>query len=193
MDTNDQATHDTPADVSANEENTSKTWGRRELLKALAATTGAVALSNVPNEWNKPEVGFGILPAHAQASDDNNRGGVAPAPTFALFCDSLPGGGNYDVNPFNGTISNIRPRLVLTSGSGSVANVTATMIPTLVSGSATFNPPSGTTTTDASGVADFGSVTVSGDGPTTQFNLIFTFAVPGGPPETIQCGLFEHS
>ena len=78
MDTNDQATHDTPADVPATEENTPKTWGRRELLKALAATGGAVALSNVPNKWDKPEVGFGVLPAHAQASSDNTGGGNNP-------------------------------------------------------------------------------------------------------------------
>ena len=34
MDTN-KATHDSPTEVPAIEENTPKTWGRRELLKAL--------------------------------------------------------------------------------------------------------------------------------------------------------------
>lgn len=194
MDTNQKTTNDVPAEVPTQEEKTPKAWGRRELLKALAATGGAVALSNVPNKWNKPEVGFGVLPAHAQAS--NNNGALPqppPAPTYALFCDSQPGGGNYDVAPHNGTISDIRPRLVLTSGSGSVENVTATMTISLLTGSATFNPvPPRIAVTDALGIADFGSLVVSGDNSSTSFNLIFTFAVPGGPA-TIQCGLFQHS
>jgi hypothetical protein len=45
----------------------SKTIGRRELLKALAATTGAVtAASMLPGKWAKPVVEVGLLPAHAQ-------------------------------------------------------------------------------------------------------------------------------
>jgi hypothetical protein len=38
---------------------------RRDALKALAAVTGAVALSSVPNKWVTPIVEFGTLPAHA--------------------------------------------------------------------------------------------------------------------------------
>ena len=41
---------------------------RREALKTLAAITGAVALSNLPNQWEKPVVDVGVLPAHAQTS-----------------------------------------------------------------------------------------------------------------------------
>lgn len=192
MDTNEQTTNNTPAEIPATEENTPKSWGRRELLKALAATGGAIALSNVPNKWNKPEVGFGVLPAHAQASSNNTGGGRA---TYAILCDSEPGGGNYDIDPGHpGEIWDIEPQLVLTSGTGSVANVTATMTVSFDSGSATFSPnPPLTAVTDASGVADFGNLTVSNDNGSTQFYLVFSFAVPGGTPETIQCGRFDHS
>ncbi len=41
---------------------------RRDLLKLLAAATGAAALSTVPNEWVTPLVEIGALPAHAQGS-----------------------------------------------------------------------------------------------------------------------------
>lgn len=45
------------------------TLGRRELLKALMAASGAVtAASLVPGEWTKPVVEAGLLPAHAQGS-----------------------------------------------------------------------------------------------------------------------------
>jgi hypothetical protein len=51
------------------EKSTETTLGRRELLKALAATGGAVtAASLVPGEWAKPVIEAGLLPAHAQAS-----------------------------------------------------------------------------------------------------------------------------
>jgi hypothetical protein len=44
-----------------------ETIGRRELLKALAATTGAVtAASMLPGKWARPVVEVGLLPAHAQ-------------------------------------------------------------------------------------------------------------------------------
>jgi hypothetical protein len=41
---------------------------RRELLKILAAATGATFLSSVPNKWKTPLVEVGALPAHAQGS-----------------------------------------------------------------------------------------------------------------------------
>jgi hypothetical protein len=43
--------------------------GRRELLKALAAGGGAIAVTAiVPGKWAKPVIEAGLLPAHAQAS-----------------------------------------------------------------------------------------------------------------------------
>jgi len=44
------------------------TLTRRDALKTLAAITGAVALANLPNRWEKPVVAVGALPAHAAAS-----------------------------------------------------------------------------------------------------------------------------
>ncbi len=41
---------------------------RRDLLKMLAASAGATALSTVPNKWVTPIVEIGALPAHAQGS-----------------------------------------------------------------------------------------------------------------------------
>jgi hypothetical protein len=42
---------------------------RRQLLKALAASGGAMAVSAfLPARWLKPQVGAGVLPAHAQST-----------------------------------------------------------------------------------------------------------------------------
>ena len=42
---------------------------RRRLLKALAATGGAVSVSSLlPGKWVKPVVEVGMLPAHALVS-----------------------------------------------------------------------------------------------------------------------------
>lgn len=41
---------------------------RRDLLKMLAAATGAATISTLPNKWVTPIVGIGALPAHAQGS-----------------------------------------------------------------------------------------------------------------------------
>ncbi|GEM_PF-6431708 len=46
-----------------------QTMGRRELLKAIAATSGAViAASMLPSQWTKPIIDAGVLPAHALVS-----------------------------------------------------------------------------------------------------------------------------
>lgn len=46
-----------------------KTLGRRELLKVLAATGGAVtAAAMVPGTWAKPVIEAGVMPAHAATS-----------------------------------------------------------------------------------------------------------------------------
>ena len=49
--------------------NDKRTLSRRDLLKALTALGGAAAASSiVPSQWAKPEVGVGVLPAHAQGT-----------------------------------------------------------------------------------------------------------------------------
>ncbi len=51
---------------------------RRELVKALTALGGATAASSLlPQKWAKPEVGAGVLPAHAQSTQN------PPPPTCA--------------------------------------------------------------------------------------------------------------
>ncbi len=47
---------------------TSSKVSRRQLLKALAATSGVVAATQLPTDWTKPMVEVGTLPAHAQTS-----------------------------------------------------------------------------------------------------------------------------
>jgi hypothetical protein len=48
-----------------------ETLSRRRLLKALAATGGAVAgASLLPGEWVKPVIEAGVLPAHAQVTPE---------------------------------------------------------------------------------------------------------------------------
>lgn len=41
---------------------------RRDALKVLAATAGAVTLSILPDQWEKPVIEVGALPVHAQGS-----------------------------------------------------------------------------------------------------------------------------
>jgi hypothetical protein len=193
MDTKHSPNEASP-EASGNDNKTAQTMGRRELLKIVAATGGAVALSSLPNRWEKPLVEVGVLPAHAQASDTgNNTGG--PAPTYGVLCDSEPGGGNYDLHLTHPSeIHAIRPQLVLVSGSGPVANINVTMTVSFVAGTATFSPVMPQlAVTDNTGVADFGNITVSGDNSTTQFNLLFNYAVPSGTVSNTQCGLFDHS
>ena len=45
-----------------------QTLTRRQAIKTLAAVAGAVTLAGLPNNWEKPIVEVGALPAHAQTS-----------------------------------------------------------------------------------------------------------------------------
>lgn len=57
-----------------------KELSRREALKALAALGGAVtATSLLPEKWSRPEIGVGVLPAHAQ-----NGSQCVPPYVFAM-------------------------------------------------------------------------------------------------------------
>ncbi len=56
------------------EQQNDETYGRRQLLKALAATSGAIlATTSLPNEWTEPNLDVGYLPAHAQTSIVNEE------------------------------------------------------------------------------------------------------------------------
>lgn len=69
---------------SEKEQNKAKqALSRRNALKTLAAAAGAMALSVVPDNWEKPVVEVGVLPAHAQASAAATPTPVPTPPTGA--------------------------------------------------------------------------------------------------------------
>lgn len=64
-----------------------KMVGRRDALKMLAASAGAVlGAAALPGEWMKPVVETGVLPVHAQASAS-----IVLSPTFELYGVSSSG------------------------------------------------------------------------------------------------------
>jgi hypothetical protein len=178
-------------DAASQEQAPEETLGRRQLLKALAATGGAAAAASLlPGKWAKPVIEAGVLPAHAQVSP-------TPQPTeqptqepleYSVLCDSQPGGG--DLNLVDGLIQQIQPLIAVISGTGPVENITATMTATAVSGALpTFNPTlPQIAVTNALGRAIFGDLQVTGS-PGQQFLLVFDFAVPSGTAHA-ECGIF---
>jgi hypothetical protein len=139
-----------------------------------------------------------VLPAHAQITPGAATPTPTPEPTYSAICDSTPGGGditNYHGLPSgSGRIEDIRPQLIITSGTGSVENITVTMTAEAVPPSSPlplFTPPLPSTRfTDANGVADFGTLAVTGTRD-HDFNLIFHFAIPTGGPLYTTCGIYE--
>jgi hypothetical protein len=172
------------------------TVSRRRLLKALVAAGGTVAASTLlPSKWTKPVVEVGVLPAHAQATPS-----AAPTaePEYSAVCDSTPGGGDitghYNLPSGSGRIESIEPYLIITSGTGSVEGIVTTMEAEAVPPTAplpSFNPTlPRTAITDAGGVADFGTLNVTGTAG-QSFNLRFTFATPTGTPPEVLCGQYD--
>lgn len=175
------------------EETPNETLSRRQLLKTLAATGGAVSASSLlPGKWVKPVVEVGLLPAHAQVTPT-----PTPAPTevplqYSVLCDSTPGGG--DLNLTEGLIQNIQPLLEVTSGTGPVAGITATMtVNTRVGPTPTFDPAlPQTAITNAAGRALFGNLAVTNPTAGQEFLLVFDFDVPSGIAHA-ECGVFFFS
>lgn len=174
------------------EECQEQTISRRKLLKVLAVTGGTVAATMLlPSKWAKPVVEVGVLPVHAQATPPSD-------PVYSAVCDSTPGGGditNYHGLPSGtGRIDNIRASLTLVSGTGPVEGITVTMTAIAITPSSSlpnFSPvPPRTAITDASGVAYFGNLDVTGR-PVEYFGLIFSFAVPAGGPVDVTCSVYE--
>jgi hypothetical protein len=181
------------------EEHQQQTVSRRKLLKVLSATGGTVAATLLlPSKWTKPVVEVGVLPVHAQATLAPPPSVTPSPPVYSATCDSTPGGGditNYHGLPTGtGRIDNITASLVIISGSGSVDGITVTMTALSIPPSTslpTFSPVlPRTAVTDASGVASFGSVDVTGV-PIQYFGLRFSFAVPIGGPLTTTCSVYE--
>lgn len=74
---------------------TQKEISRRELLKALAAASGAVVAASVlPSKWVSPVVDAGVLPAHAQGSVAT----ATPVTTYTLAFRQTVSGYNFRVN-----------------------------------------------------------------------------------------------
>ena len=179
--------------VSPSEETSSEAIGRRQLLKALAATGGAFAAFLLPGQWSKPVVEAGELAAHAQASPTPIEPTEEPGPTeepepprYIALCDSTPGGGNLALTP---AITNIRPYIQLLSGSGPLGGVDVTMTVNVIAGAPSFGysfPQY--STTNSGGVASFPDLGVSGTNG-DRFRLIFSFAVINGPV-IADCGEF---
>jgi hypothetical protein len=91
---------------------------RRQLLKALIATGGAVTASTLlPGEWSKPIVEVGVLPAHAQVTP---LPGETPTPTataepiaaiIGCYAFNAAGGGNIRPTDTIRTYADISPAL----------------------------------------------------------------------------------
>ena len=88
---------------------------RRQVLKAIAATTGAVGMAALPEVWEKPVVDVGALPASAQ---------VSPAPTATAT--------NVPPAP-TGTATNVPPSATRTPTATNTPTPTATtVVPSVV-------------------------------------------------------------
>ena len=83
-------------DGVSQEERQEGTMSRRQLLKALIATGGAVTVSTLlPGEWGKPIVEVGVLPAHAQISPTPTS---TPWPLAAIIgCYAFDAGGGATI------------------------------------------------------------------------------------------------
>jgi hypothetical protein len=187
-------TNDVPENDKPNE-----TVSRRQLLKALAATGGAMsAASLLPGKWVKPVVDVGLLPAHAQVTPTPTPvPTLTPTPTteplvYSVLCDSTPGGGDLVLT--DGIIQNIQPLLEVVSGTGPIEGITATMtLNTLVGPTPTFDPPlPQTAVTNAAGRALFPDLVVTNPTTGQEFLLVFDFDVPSGVAHA-ECGIFFFS
>ena len=72
--------------------NDTRSISRRDALKVLTALGGAAALSTVPNNWEKPLVQVGSLPAFAQLTQTVVLDSIDPAAVGTGV------GGSFDLN-----------------------------------------------------------------------------------------------
>jgi hypothetical protein len=81
----------TPTDTpNLAEESPEISLGRRQLLKALAASSGAIAASTIlPGQWTPPVIEAGVLPAHAQTSPVVPPPPPPPAPPVIAACGGV--------------------------------------------------------------------------------------------------------
>jgi hypothetical protein len=90
-------------DAAPQEEATEETLGRRQLLKALAATGGAAAAASLlPGKWAKPVIEAGVLPAHAQVSPGprpTEQPTEEPQPARVIACYAFNAAGGVAIYP----------------------------------------------------------------------------------------------
>lgn len=158
----DQPNDDTPISP---QEPSETTLGRRELLKTLAAGSGAIAASTmVPDRWVKPVIEADLLPAHAQAS---------PTPTpkpivFNINCTANPTSGDTTfVDDITATVSAL--------GGASVANIEVQYIAETVPPGQSTSPVTGFT--DGAGVVNLGTFALCSSGLPDQgdYRIIVSF------------------
>ncbi|MFP4343216.1 MAG: twin-arginine translocation signal domain-containing protein [Anaerolineales bacterium] len=158
---------------------------RRRLLKALAAAGGAVAVSSMlPKNWEQPVVEGGVLPAHAQVSEEPVQ--------YIIRCDSVPGGGDILLDSdYIGLLADVTATVEVYQGSGPVADIDVTMECSTPEWPQ-FNPSlPQVATTGSSGVASFGDFEITGEGG-ESFLLEFAAVDPvNGTPLTCTCGVFR--
>ncbi len=115
------------SNIVPEKETPKETLSRRQLLKVLAATGGAVSASALlpdllPGKWAKPVVEVGLLPAHAQVTRTPTH---TPTRTPQIMCTppacqpgevlhcpgECPGGCGYEcATPTPGAAANLPPR-----------------------------------------------------------------------------------
>lgn len=122
-----------------------RTLSRRDALKTLVAATGAIALTNLPEQWDTPVIEAGVIPAHAQAS-------AAPIGTLAIsnLTEVFTGVNDCTTSQGAGSTSIVTMNYNDPSGgvvNGTVVNEVFTLLPSGSGGSGTFT-----------------SLTITGDG-----------------------------
>jgi Raf kinase inhibitor-like YbhB/YbcL family protein len=175
------------------DEGTEKKIARRRLLQALAATGGAVAASTLlPEQWAKPVIEVGYLPAHAQVSPfcicsaAFIEGGNIPA---QYTCDGADVNPPLQwVNPPAGTQSYV---LIVYDTDAAFTHWILFNIPATVTSIAANSVPAGAT----QGRNDFGTDNYGGPCPPVPdpahhydfrvFALDVATITPAGPPFTL--------
>jgi len=79
-----------------------RTISRRQLLKALIASGGAVtAATLLPCEWRTPAVEVGVLPAHAQVSATPTATPTTVPRGAIIGCYTMNANGSGNIGPFD--------------------------------------------------------------------------------------------
>jgi hypothetical protein len=158
--------------------------GRRELLKALAASGGAVAATILPGQWAEPVVEVGLLPAHAQASAPGQAPPLVQPVIFSC------GGLSFFLQSPNQVLFDNDERIINLFAQVTPAPPVGTLIRYDVSVNGApivIDEPILPAPTDATGLADFGSSTVRPIGgfdsltPGDIVTITFSFEPPIDP------------